>query len=134
MRLFRAIVLDAWKTRHANAASLRTTLEAKLADLKSRESTLEDAYVFDKRIDAITYERQRDRLREEIALARLELDDAQLDEIDVEGLLGYSVMPSTSSVTRRRCGKQQWQINVRGCSVLCFRRGSDSETVDLEPP
>ena len=36
------------------------------------------------------YERQRDRLREEVTLAGLELEDARLEEIDVERVLGFS--------------------------------------------
>ena len=31
------------------------------------------------------HERQRDRLRQDIAMSELELQDARLDEIDVEG-------------------------------------------------
>ena len=46
---------------------------------------LDDAYVYEKRVDSATYERQRDKLREDIALVRIELEDAQLEEIDVEG-------------------------------------------------
>ena len=66
------------------------TLEVKLADLRRREGLLEDAYLYTKRIDAITYERQRDTMREQIALATIELEDARLDQIDVEGLLGFA--------------------------------------------
>jgi hypothetical protein len=58
--------------------------------LKEREAVLEDAFVYERRIDAETYDSQRDRLREEIALARMELHDAQLEEIDVEGILGFA--------------------------------------------
>ena len=47
------------------------------------ESQSSKTRTFYKRIDATTYERQRDKLREDIALVRLELDDARLDEIDV---------------------------------------------------
>ena len=46
--------------------------------------------MYEKRIDATSYERQRDKLREEIALVRIEVEDARIEEIDVEGLLGYA--------------------------------------------
>jgi hypothetical protein len=50
----------------------------------------EDAFVYEKRIDVATYERQRDKMREDIALVRIELEDARLEEVDVEGLLGFA--------------------------------------------
>jgi hypothetical protein len=51
---------------------------------------LEDAFLYAKKIDATTYERQRDMLREQIALASIDLEDARQEEIDVEGLLGFA--------------------------------------------
>jgi len=41
-------------------------------------------------VDAITYDRQRDKLREDVALVRMELEQAKLEEIDVEGLLDFA--------------------------------------------
>jgi hypothetical protein len=46
--------------------------------------------LYRKEIDRATYERQRDKLREDIALVRIELEDAKLEEIDIEGLLGFA--------------------------------------------
>ena len=37
-----------------------------------------------KQNDGQTYERRRDQTREEIALVRIELEDARIEEIDVE--------------------------------------------------
>ena len=90
MALFRAIVLDVWNARAAQAGALRAALEVKLTDLRRREELLEDAFLYAKKIDATTYERQRDMLREQIALASIDLDDARHEEIDVEGLLGFA--------------------------------------------
>jgi site-specific DNA recombinase len=95
--LFRAIVLDVWKDRAAEAEALRGDLEVKLADLRRREELLEDAYLYAKKIDAITYERQRDAIREQIALVTIELDDARHDEIDVEGLVGLAEYVMTNA-------------------------------------
>jgi hypothetical protein len=38
----------------------------------------------------VTYERQRDLLREQVALATLEADDAKSEEIDIDGLIGFA--------------------------------------------
>jgi site-specific DNA recombinase len=90
MKLFRAVVLDLWKERCAAAGSLRADLERRLLDLQHREEVLDEAFLFKKQIDSQTYERQRDKLREDVALARIELEGARLDEIDVEGILGFA--------------------------------------------
>ena len=90
MKLFKAIVLDVWKTRQADAGKLLAVMESRLAELRRRESLLEDAFLYEKRIDSVSYERQRDKIREDIALARIELEDARIDEIDAEGLLGFA--------------------------------------------
>jgi hypothetical protein len=65
-------------------------MEARLAALRRKKSALEDAYVYERRVDSITYERQRDKLREEIARCEIELEDARIDVIDIEGLLGFA--------------------------------------------
>ena len=85
VRLFREVVLDVWKERHTSAATLRTELERRILTLGNRETLLEEAFVFERRVDAATYERQRDKLREELALARIELEDARLEEIAWRG-------------------------------------------------
>ena len=90
MGLFRAVVLDVWKKRLALAGTVRDGMEARLAALQHREGQLDEAFVYEKKIDSGTYERQRDRLREDIALCRIELEDARVEEIDVEGLLGFA--------------------------------------------
>ena len=41
-------------------------------------------------VDQATYERQRDKLREDVALAKLELHEAELEEMDVEGVLAFA--------------------------------------------
>jgi len=76
------------------------------------ESQSSKTRTFYKRIDATTYERQRDKLREDIALVRLELDDARLDEIDVEGLLAYAehVLSNAASLWRTTTGEQRRRL------------------------
>jgi hypothetical protein len=90
LSLFKAIVLDVWKARTAEASALRADLEAKLADLRGREQAVEEAFLFKKVIDAATYERQRDAIREQIALATIDLTDALQDETDVEDLVAFA--------------------------------------------
>ena len=70
MNLFRAIVLDVWKKRLAQTGARQADFESRLGQLQRREAMLDDAYLYEKRVDSATYERQRDKLREDIALVR----------------------------------------------------------------
>nr|ADI23841.1 hypothetical protein [uncultured gamma proteobacterium HF4000_48E10] len=51
---------------------------------------MEETFIYQKSIDQATYDRQRDKLREETALVEIELHEARLDELDVEGVLGFA--------------------------------------------
>jgi hypothetical protein len=86
--------------------------------------------LFDGKIDSETYERQRDLLREEIAMARIELDDARLEQIDVEGLLGFvehaldnaaRLWIDASPANRERL---QWALFPQGIPLQDGKRGT----------
>jgi site-specific DNA recombinase len=90
MGLFRAIVLDVWRARREDAGRIRRELESRLSGLQQRETVLDEAFLYERRIDSASYERQRDKVRENIALIRIELEEARIEEVDVEGILGYA--------------------------------------------
>ena len=46
--------------------------------------------MYQKAIDRETYDQQRDKLEEEITLAKLRLKDAQLDKVDIEAVLNFA--------------------------------------------
>ena len=88
--LFREIVRDVWKQRRVEAGTLRRTLEKRVVSAYERIDQLVEAHVHAKSIDRQTYETRMTRERERLALAQLELHDAELDELDVEGLLAFA--------------------------------------------
>ena len=90
MRLFKEIVLDVWKRHEADAIKLRKALEWRGTALQRRLDRLEETFIYKSSIDQATYDRQRDKLREEMALAEIDLYDARLDHLDVEGILGFA--------------------------------------------
>jgi hypothetical protein len=51
---------------------------------------LEEAHIYKGSITAAVYERQRDKLQEDIALAELELHESRFNEFDVKGLLAFA--------------------------------------------
>ena len=90
MRLFREIVLDVWKDRQVGVTRMRQAVQRRLTDLGSRLDKVEEAFLYKHTVDQATYERQRDKLREDVALAKLELHEAELEEMDVEGVLAFA--------------------------------------------
>jgi site-specific DNA recombinase len=90
LRLFRAVVLDAYQTRQDDARHQVVELDRRLAQLDKRKVRLEEAYLYEQAIDRDTYTRHSDRLSEERALLQLGRHEAELDGLDVETLLNYA--------------------------------------------
>jgi hypothetical protein len=90
LRLFRAVVLDAYQTRQADARHQVVELDRRLAQLDKRKARLEEAYLYEQAIDRDSYVRHSDRLSEERALLQLGRHDAEIEGLDVEALLNYA--------------------------------------------
>ena len=90
MRLFHAVVIDLWRGRQADAIEARRAVQARCDALRCRLDEVEQAFIHERRIDRDSYERRRDKLRSDIALAEMEFGDAKIDELDVEGVLAYA--------------------------------------------
>jgi hypothetical protein len=125
-RLFGEIVLDFWRDRRAVAGEQTRALQGRIDLLRGRERILEDAFVFERRIDGETYERQRDKLREDIALLQIEAEDAAIEEIDIEGVVAEDFWRT------RGCGvPRRTRRSVRGAGARLVRRVT-SEMDDLQ--
>jgi len=146
-------VTDAWRVRCSGARDLRENLESRITDLQRRQRILDDAFLYERRIDSETYERQRDALREQIAVLRLEQDEARLEEIDVEGLLAFAeyVMANASRLWQEASLVQREHLQAvlfpagltfddgrLGTAVTCLAftqlRAVDGEKSDLASP
>ena len=90
LALFREIVRDVWKQRQVEAGAFRRTLEKRVVSIDERINQLIEAHVHAKSIDRQTFETRMKREREALALVQLELSDAELDELDVEGVLTFA--------------------------------------------
>ncbi len=90
MRLFRAVVQDAWKDRQRAAEGLGQAAVRRADDLRRRLDRVEEAFIQARSIDRQSYERQRDKLREDLALAEMEIADAKLEAVDIEGVLAFA--------------------------------------------
>jgi hypothetical protein len=90
IRLFNGIVLDVWKDRQNGAERLRRDLESFVRRKRERLDHVDETFLHERSIDRQTYERQRDQLREQVALAEIELNDAVLSQLDIEGVLAFA--------------------------------------------
>jgi DNA invertase Pin-like site-specific DNA recombinase len=90
LALFRAIVLDVWQDRQADAARLRASLEENLSKLKDKKTRLDESFIFRGEIARDTYVALDAKVREEILVAQIELSEATIEELDVEAVLGFA--------------------------------------------
>jgi DNA invertase Pin-like site-specific DNA recombinase len=90
LRLFKDIILDVWKDKQSAAESVTVAIEKRIKELEQKRHSLLDAHVYRKTIGADLYRQEDDRLDQEIALAKLELHEAQIEEFDIEGVIGFA--------------------------------------------
>ncbi len=90
VKLFNAIVLDVWKEKQAQNLTLTVSLEHQIEELHGRKERLEEAFLYERTVDRETYDRQRDKLNEQIMLAEMQERDAKLEGYDVEAVLAFA--------------------------------------------
>jgi len=97
MRLLKESVLRVWEERKAAVHAELEDVERKARTIHQKLDRLDETFIFARAIDLATYERQRDRLREELTLVR---HSTQLEELDVEGVLAFAerVLPKASDL------------------------------------
>jgi hypothetical protein len=73
-------------------------IERKQKTIRERLDRLDEAFLYERSIDIDTYDRHRDKLREELTIAQMDRHASELEEMDVEGILAFAerVLPSAS--------------------------------------
>jgi hypothetical protein len=61
---------------------------------------LDEAFLYSESIDLTSYSRQRDKLREELTLAKIKHHTEAVDELDVQGILAFAerILPRASDL------------------------------------
>jgi hypothetical protein len=100
MRLLKESVLRVWHDRKASVKNEVASAEHRAKAIEQKLDRLNDAFIYKESIDLGTYERQRDRLREELTLIEIDRHGSKLDEFDVEGILNFAerVLPRASDL------------------------------------
>ncbi|MEQ1897728.1 MAG: hypothetical protein ABL971_10130 [Vicinamibacterales bacterium] len=65
-------------------------LDAQILKTLLRLAQVGEAFFYDRRVDRATYQRQRDKLREELTLAEIARQEAKANKFDVEGVMGFA--------------------------------------------
>ncbi len=100
MRLVKDRVLDAWRELKGDAQQRIAEIERKQKTIRERLDRLDEAFLYERSIDIDTYDRHRDKLREELTIAQMDRHASELEEMDVEGILAFAerVLPSASNL------------------------------------
>ena len=89
LRLFGEILRDVWKGKKQDAVAQHVAAQRHLGLLNDRKQRLVETFIYDRAIDALTYQEQLDRLNEEIALAEIDERDARIEELDVQAAVSF---------------------------------------------
>jgi hypothetical protein len=100
MRLVKDRVLSAWREMQRDAKQRIAEIERRQKTVREKLDRLDQAFLFERSIDMDTYDRHRDKLREELTLAQMDRHSAELEEMDVEGIVAFAerVLPSASNL------------------------------------
>jgi hypothetical protein len=99
--------------------------------IQQKLDRLDDAFIYKESIDLGTYERQRDRLREELTLVEIDRHGSKVEEFDVESILNFAerVLPRARISGYRR----RWS-NGSGFNDCFFRKAwRSAEKHSIEP-
>ena len=100
MRLVKDRVLHAWREMKADAKQRVDEVERKQKAIHEKLDRLDEAFLYERTIDIERYDRQRDKLREELTLVQMDRHATELEELDVEGILAFAerVLPSAANL------------------------------------
>lgn len=78
------------RERQVEAEQLLRAAEKNLNGLKERRAALVDAFVYRQAITKAVYEEELARLEEAITVAQIEANEAQIENLDLETVLGFA--------------------------------------------
>jgi hypothetical protein len=72
-------------------SDVRESVQKRVSQIRAKLRRLDEAFLHESSIDRTTYEEHRDRLREELTLAELELSDARVEQFDIDSALAEAI-------------------------------------------
>ena len=93
-------VLCVWEQECAAARDRTAEQDRRLKAVRLKLDRLDEAFLYSESIDLDTYGRQRDKLREELTLSKIDYHTEAVEELDVEGILAFAerILPRASDL------------------------------------
>jgi len=110
LRLFKAIVLGVWNAKRKDAVSTEAALRRRGEDINARRDRLTEAYTYRSAIDTETYQRELDKLKTGAAQVEGDRQDADLERLDVEGLVNYATHMLVNAGTMWRDAEHEQRL------------------------
>ena len=100
MRVVKEFVLKAWQERKAEVTREGADSDRRAKAIQQKLDRLDESFLFAQSIDISTYERQRDKLRQELTLTQIDQHSVAVEKVDVEGILAFAerVLPRASDL------------------------------------
>ena len=100
MRMVKDRVLYVWQQRTSEVKDRATEIQRRAKAVQQKLDQLDEAFLYAQTIDLTSYERQRDKLREELTLAQIDHHAESIEELDVQGILAFAerVLPRASDL------------------------------------
>jgi len=112
MRVVKDRVLHAWQQLRGQVKDKAAEVERRVKAIQQKLDRLDEAFLYAQTIDLTSYERQRDRLREELTIAQIDRHSESLEEFDVEGILAFAerILPRASDLWVQASLNQQQRL------------------------
>ncbi len=88
---FRAVATDAWRERSADAGAVLSNLERRIEQLQKRLDDLDEAFIYERRIQRPVYEKERGRLGNELVEVETQRNRPKDESLDVDAALDFAV-------------------------------------------
>jgi site-specific DNA recombinase len=100
MRLVKDRVLYVWQQLRSDVKDRAAEIVRREKAIQQKLDRLDEAFLYAQSIDLTSYERQRDRLREELTLAQIDHHAESIEELDVQGILAFAerVLPRAADL------------------------------------
>jgi site-specific DNA recombinase len=90
LKAFRETVVPVYESRFQESLAMKETLERDLRLKRDQRKKLNDAFVYDKAIDASTYRQMKEANEQESLILELKINEVREEEIEIEELLDFS--------------------------------------------
>ena len=110
----------------------RRNSERRVKAIRQKLDRLDEAFLYPESIDLDTYSRQRDKLREELTLSKIDHHTEAVDELDVEGILAFAerILPRASDLWVQ--ASLDYKQRCSSCSSP--KESRTTEIALIEPP